>query len=272
MASIIHQKTRSFYIEEYTNKKPMADMHYHHAFELYYTVEGERDYFVGDHYFKIRKNDLVYIPSGMLHRTTGKGATRFLAYFTKEYLQQYFTDNLLARLLPDEPFVFRFEDENTTLYDEMSALLTEFAKQEEGPEEARDGVLLASGLFRILFLLATSTNLYVSSIQSEERLTRIVKYVNENFAAINSLDEVAQRFFISKYYLCHAFKKHLGVSFVTYLNTLRIRAACRLLRKGSLRLTEIAAACGFNSTSYFCKVFKDELGLSPREYMTMPEA
>jgi two-component system response regulator YesN len=62
------------------------------------------------------------------------------------------------------------------------------------------------------------------------------------------------------------FKNHLGVSFITYLNTIRIRAACEMLKSGKYKLAEIATRCGFNSIPYFCKVFKDEKGMSPTEY------
>ena len=80
------------------------------------------------------------------------------------------------------------------------------------------------------------------------------------------MDEVADKFFISKYYLCRIFKESIGVSFISYLNTIRIKAACELLRTEDLFLSEVAIRCGFNSTPYFCKVFKDEKGVSPSEY------
>ena len=62
------------------------------------------------------------------------------------------------------------------------------------------------------------------------------------------------------------FKKNLGISLITYLNTIKIRNACRMIKEGCSNLTEVAMQCGFNSPSYFCKVFKKEIGISPTDY------
>jgi AraC-like DNA-binding protein len=67
------------------------------------------------------------------------------------------------------------------------------------------------------------------------------------------------------------FTKHLGLSIVTYINMIRVRAACRLLSEGERSITDLALSIGFNSSAYFCKVFKDEMGASPSEYMSFPD-
>jgi AraC-like DNA-binding protein len=61
----------------------------------------------------------------------------------------------------------------------------------------------------------------------------------------------------------------MGISLINYLNTVKIRAACDMIQKGMGSMTDIALRCGFNSSAYFCKVFKQETGLSPREYKTL---
>ena len=94
----------------------------------------------------------------------------------------------------------------------------------------------------------------------------MVKYINENYNQITDIEEIAEHFFISKFHLCRIFNKNLGIPLITYLNTIKIREACTLICQGRLNLTEIAIRCGFNSSSYFCKVFKNEKGLSPTEY------
>ena len=269
MPAIHYHVTRDFYIEKYTNKKPMSDMHYHAAYELYYTVEGERDYFVGDRHFKLNKRDLLFIPSGTFHRTAGKGATRFLVYFSRGFAERFFQPEALDRLLPGEPFVFSSKGKMAEqIQSLLSDILLEFNEQEQH-EEKRDELKLAGNLFRLLLLLATEENLYVPS--NENRLSQVLRYINANFSTIENLEEVASRFFVSKYHLCHMFKEHLGVSLVTYLNTIRVQAACKLLKDGNLSTAQVAEACGFNSTSYFCKVFKDEKGVPPGKYLKQHE-
>jgi AraC-like DNA-binding protein len=98
------------------------------------------------------------------------------------------------------------------------------------------------------------------------RMEQIVRYIQENYAQIRSIGELADEFFLSKYHLCHLFKKHLGLSIVSYINMIRIRAACRLLDKGERNITELALAVGFGSSAYFCKVFKEQVHATPLEY------
>ena len=90
--------------------------------------------------------------------------------------------------------------------------------------------------------------------------------MNENYAKINGIEEISENFFISKYHLCRMFSEKLGVSLITYLNNIKVQRAKELIRKGALGITEIALTVGFNSSSYFCKVFKAEMGISPTEY------
>lgn len=262
MQKISYVKTKDFYIEKYTLKTPQANMHYHHAYELYYIIEGERDYFIGDTFFKVNKGDLVWVPANMLHRTDGKGATRILLFFKPEFIERFFDQSMLDKLLSEEPFVFHGDtatDRSLSSY--LNKLLSEYSKNEKA-----DQTLIAGYLFQIFFLIYTSENNYVPDIPEDNRTSQIIKYINENYARISSMEEVADKFFISKFYLCRIFKESIGISFISYLNTIRIKAACELLRTQDLYLSEIAIRCGFNSTPYFCKVFKDEKGVSPSEY------
>ena len=266
MSRIKHVQTQNFHIEKYTLKKPQPNMHYHHAYELYYILDGEREYFVGDTFFRIQKGDLIWVPANMLHRTDGKGATRILLFFKPEFINKYLQPASAAALLKDEPFAFHADAANDKRLNILfSKLMTEYANLEKQPDKYNE-TLIAGYLFEILFLLYTEENFYVSDIPEDTRTSKIIKYINENYAYISNMDEIADKFFISKYYLCRIFKESIGVSFISYLNTVRIKAACELLRTEDLFLSDIAIRCGFNSTPYFCKVFKDEKGMSPSEY------
>lgn len=261
MAQIVYIDAKDFYIEKETMKEPLPAMHHHRSLELYYLVKGEREYFIEDQFFQLTEGDLVLIPSGVLHRTAGKGANRFLVYFSEGFWRRFFTDEATEHLTLDRPFVFRPEPAlRERLLGVFNALLSEFQSS-----DASDAVL-AGHLFSILFLMRNEHNTYVPKSYSDARIEEIVKYINENYNQIGDIAEIAAHFFISKYHLCRTFNKALGVPLVTYLNTIKVREACNMMREGKHNLTEIATACGFNSASYFCKVFKAEKGISPTEY------
>lgn len=248
-----------FHIEKAIGKATMPHMHDHPAFELYYLCRGEREYFIGDQFYKIGEGDIVLIPPNLLHRTAGKGATRFLLYFSEDFMRRFFTDQTLSALPLDRTLVFRPDDTlRTEIESELFAMLSEYT----------DGktALPATRLCRLLFIIANAPNGYASAPFSDGRIGQIVRYINEHFSEINDIEQIAGYFSISKYHLCRTFNRNLGLPLISYLNTVKIRAAVGLMQNEKLNLTEIATRTGFNSSSYFCKVFKAQKGVSPTVY------
>jgi hypothetical protein len=108
-------------------------MHYHHAFEIYYLCHGEREYFIGDEFYRVTDGDLVFIPPNVLHRTSGKGAQRFLVYFSEEFLARYFTEQMIASLPLDQPLVFRPDENLKHLIEaELAAMVKDFELSRAG--------------------------------------------------------------------------------------------------------------------------------------------
>lgn len=266
MAQIQFIEVEDFLIEKDIFKAPMRNMHHHNAFELYYIIKGEREYFIEDEFFKLNTGDLVIIPQNLLHRTEGKGASRILIYFSLDYLKKFFTPEMINCLSIHHPFVFRPEDNLQDQFGLMlNTLLMEYNRASRECSQ-QDDPILAGYLYQILFTLTSSSNTYIPQEYSDSRIGNIVKYINENYSQITDIEEIADHFYISKYHLCRIFNQNLGVPLITYLNTIKIRKACDMIKAGKTSFTEIAMKCGFNSSSYFCKVFKAEKSVSPTEY------
>lgn len=263
MALIELFETKDFEVELKTQKTPMPAMHYHSTYEIYYLVNGEREYFIENDFFKLTEGDIVLIPKGLLHRTAGKGASRYLIYFSEELLRKYFLDSAVDLVLKgDGPVLFHPDDTTAPYFHRiMNTLLQAYNSTEE------DNMVTCIGyLYQILFMIATEPNTYIRPSVASGCISDVVKYINANYSSINGIEEIAKEFFISKYYLCRTFGKHFGITVMTYLNTIKIKAACDMIREGNSNMTEVATSCGFNSASYFCKVFKKEKGISPTEY------
>lgn len=260
--------TNDFMIKKDRYNTPMATMHYHNSFELYYLINGEREYFIEDRFVKVHAGDYVLIPPNMLHRTDGKGATRMLCFFTEAFLSRFFSKEMIGMLADrTTPKVFRPNPADAErLEGVVSALLQEYQNRREGEDTCAAWYHLAFHLFELLFHLSTGINHYMQQRCIDQRMSRIVQYINENYNHINSIEDIADHFYISKYYLCRLFAKELGVSLISYLNVVKIRMACALIGEDTLSMTEIALKCGFNSSSYFCKVFRAEMGVPPSVY------
>ena len=120
--------TGEFLIEECTMKAPLATMHYHNSYELYYVLKGERDYFIENQFFKASNNNVVLVPKGLPHRTAGKGATRILVNFTDEFLLRYFSKKVIDNILSDfKPIVLTpSKEENDRLQALFKKMISEY--------------------------------------------------------------------------------------------------------------------------------------------------
>ena len=104
------------------------------------------------------------------------------------------------------------------------------------------------------------------STPHKTNLESIRNYLDEHYTEKFSLDELAEEFFISKYYLCREFKSLYGITLNHYVIAKRITLAKKLLRFSSYTLEEIALKCGFYDASYFNKQFKKSEGIGASDF------
>lgn len=95
---------------------------------------------------------------------------------------------------------------------------------------------------------------------------RALAYIDSNFTRALSLDEVACYVGINKAYLSRLFAKDMGKNIVSYINELRIEKATEYLKNPDYSIREIAGLVGFDSYTYFFKVFKSIKSTTPQSY------
>lgn len=103
---------------------------------------------------------------------------------------------------------------------------------------------------------------------SKNHLIRAAKsYIHDHMDDPDlSLDEVSSHVNLSKIYFCKLFHKEEGISFVAYLNNVRMERACTLLRSTGKKILEISNETGYRNPKYFNYVFKRIMGISPLDY------
>lgn len=110
----------------------------------------------------------------------------------------------------------------------------------------------------------TTTDLLIDDLSDD--FNDILSYLHENYHQKILLQELADTFGFNKNYLCSLFSNRLGVTFVQYLNEIRIQKACELLASSDLPVAEIGELCGIPDPAYFNKVFKKFTGNTPSKY------
>ncbi len=91
-------------------------------------------------------------------------------------------------------------------------------------------------------------------------------YIDSHYAAPLTRESVAQAFYVSPNYLSHLFQKMGAFGFNEYLNYTRLEHAKAFLKEYDLKIKEIATACGFADSNYFCRLFRKSTARSPSEY------
>ena len=106
----------------------------------------------------------------------------------------------------------------------------------------------------------------VSKSSSVEMTKLAIGYINSHLTDKLTLDVLAKQTGLSKYYLCHEFKKVTNHTVISYINTCRCKKAAKLLMSGTHSVHDICFACGFENLSYFTRTFKKYYGVSPSAY------
>ncbi len=110
----------------------------------------------------------------------------------------------------------------------------------------------------------------VSSGTAAHRMILVTDYIKKNLTADDlSQSAMARLAGVSKEYFSRMFRSITGMNYSRWLNTIRMEKATELLADPALSLTEVAMHAGFQSISSFNRVFREEKGMSPREYRTL---
>ena len=245
----------------------MLRCHFHTAYEIYYLHSGERYYFIKDKMYHIKKGDLVFISPSIIHASLNvkdRGYERFLITFNKKNISNaaklFNTVNFL-KVFESEHFVIPTSPRDRIVIEDILKRMTD-----AGNEAAKTLVLLEL-LHKAGNLKAVSNDNSTELVSAPDKLTAdIMAYINNNFLSELTLETVSEKFFISPCYLSRTFKKSTGISFVDYINNVRIMEAKKQLLKTSKSIFEISSDSGFKSNTHFGRVFKEITGMSPMQF------
>lgn len=122
---------------------------------------------------------------------------------------------------------------------------------------------------RMMMNIVTQYEKYTKNLKTCNHpiINKVIAIIEKEYQCELTLEDMARRMAVTPEYLSGLFMKELGIKYTTYRAQVRIDVAKRLLRKGKLKVYEIAEASGFTDVRYFNKVFKKYTGVSPGEYV-----
>jgi AraC-like DNA-binding protein len=221
---------------------------------------------VGNSYEYFNDGDLVLLGNHLPHTWSGKlnddiKSDAVVIQFSKEFIAPFLGLNeslLIKNMLDTSVRGIRFEPDEE-LVSKIIALT-----ETNGVDKILKLISVLDDLSKKQPTLIASNSFHnVVSKKNEMRINKVCLYIQNNFYTKISLKEVADLIFLTESNFCKFFKKATGKTYSDYLNELRINEACRLLVQTEKSINQISFDCGFETLSYFNRVFLNKKGVTP---------
>lgn len=167
-------------------------------------------------------------------------------------------------LSEQQDFIYSAGEYFALLHRLMEQIIIEFERKSIYYSEIIHGLVQTFTLY--ILRLANQNELHHALKSPYDPVKTALAYIDRYYALPLSLDQLAKKCTVSKFYLSHLFTERNGTTVGQYLTKRRILAAKQLLTTEKFSIAEISEQIGFHDTGYFCRVFKKECGLSPLQY------
>ncbi len=253
----------------------MEFQHFHNHYEIYCLLDGSAGVIIEGQYYIIYEGDIVVERPGRLH----KGL-----YFEEESVRRILLSVSLPKslLLSPEverhllsPFnaempIFRFRREKS---EKLISLLVECLQERDNVGKASVSEFYLQGkvmefLYMFSKAIRTEENSYVNYEFDKitSKVYSVSNYIHKHYNENLSLELLADKFYVSSFYLSRRFKEISGYSIVQFIQQTRVKNAQERLMNSDESIQEICDECGFSSFSQFSRIFRKICGMTPREY------
>ncbi len=227
------------------------DRHY-----LIYSREGKGEAFIEGEWVSLEVGDAVYFPAG--EKVNYRPAT------DNDWSTVFFIFNgrSVASTLGNKSFTVK--GGGLSFIPDMLNELRENYDRDDFKEIA------FSKLYYLILILkrySPEAETVSSSPDVSNTIAKSIKHIHEQFTTDLPISEIAEVSGVTREYFCKLFKEQTGLTCTAYINELRISKACDLMMQDSTKkIEDISRECGFRTVTYFNRVFKQKMGVSPGEY------
>ena len=223
---------------------------------IYYITRGTCEYVMKDgEKQKFCKGDIIYLPKGINYEVYFDNITENNeTYMESSYLINFeLSDSNLCESAFSNTIKCIYSDSDGVLEEKFKNIVSLYFKNKI--------LKTKSEFYSILAQIADTHQNEINSL-----LWEVVKYIDENFNKQITIGDLVKMCAVSETSFRRIFKSATGKSPVKYINDLKIVKAKELLKNSEISIEEIASLLCFYDKSYFCKIFKKQVGCTPSQY------
>ncbi len=244
-----------FHIEHYPTLG--GTFHFHSHIELLFIRRGKAEVWVGDKHGTLCEGELAAVLGYESHQFRSLEQGEYTILFVPEFLCPEF-QKALHNKRAHSPFV-REQHALSRIRNAIDILINE---KLNNVEEAGYIHVILGTLLRQIELEKAELS------QNSDLPTKTLFYINEHYKEELSPAIIAHALGYSENHLAKSFRARFQVGISRYLNTVRLKNAVMLMRKGGIDITDCAMESGFSSLRTFYRVFEEEFRCPPRRYLS----
>lgn len=261
----------SFRILENPKLNDFYYWHFHPEFELTFIEAPQGTRRVGNHVGQFEGSDLVFIGSNIPHLNFDYGIRTEYKKVVLQIKEDFFKNDFVTT--PELASIYQlFENSKKVIcFNGTTKELVGKRLKEIHHLPNFEQFIEVLSLFQMLATSNEKTFLYELPFddfynnKEQNRLKIVYVFIENNFQRNITIDEMGQLTHLSKAAFCRYFKKMTRLTFTEFLNQFRIEQAKRLLKEDK-NVTETCYECGFESLSYFNRIFKKVVGQNPIQF------
>lgn len=271
--------TVSFPFETYTHNWPDGysfPLHWHNEVEVIHIVNGKIDIRVGETVYKGEQGDIITCNSRELHAVNhvDNAATHRTYIFSMDFLSFELYDlcqsQFILPLCRGKLFIERLIRPGMPGHEALLDCLRRISAY-DAARSVGYYLQIKAELLRLLAELANNNYLQTDQggygeTAKAEKLRQIFQYMGQHSHEKLQLADIAEQFGFTPKYFSRYFRLNAGLTFIEYLNLIRLERASELLLQTDEKVLTVANSVGFENLSYFIRCFKEHYQYTPAEY------
>ena len=244
--------------------------HYHDVFEFAMVIKGEVNYQINDQVINLKENEAIFINSNVIHTLRVdpeiKEAVLYTIGFPSSLLVNDSSSTIFTKYI--QPILYGSCKYMIIENKQILALMNQIYGDSFKDYHELHFLSLLIRLWEVTYEELSKLQLFSNSTEiiNEERVKKMMTHIQEHYDEKIGIDDLSLLTNISRNTCFRIFKKYLGKSPAEYILEYRINQAATLLLHSNKHMIDIAMECGFESPSYFGKIFKEKTGMTPLEY------